>query len=114
MASASVGSPAASAGCQASTGSWLTTSVERTWLRSSITSNKQRVGRAEAAWLAGWWTRSGKSSFFEPQVGVEVDLCRLEVLVAEPECDHRCVDVGVQQLHCGGVPEDVCRDPFGL
>ncbi len=34
MASASVGSQPASAGCQALTGSWLTTSVERTWPRS--------------------------------------------------------------------------------
>ena len=40
MASARVGSPAASAGCQASTGNWLTTSVERTWLRSSMTSSR--------------------------------------------------------------------------
>ncbi len=31
-----MGSPAASAGCQASTGSWLMTNVERTWLRSSM------------------------------------------------------------------------------
>ena len=37
---ASVGSPPARAGCQASTGSWLTTGVERTWLRSSMTSSK--------------------------------------------------------------------------
>src|SRR5260370_36787499 len=40
MASARVGSPAVSAGCQASTGSWLITSVERTWLRSSMTSSR--------------------------------------------------------------------------
>ena len=40
MASAKVGSPAASDGCQDSIGSWLMTSVERTWLRSSITSNR--------------------------------------------------------------------------
>ena len=49
MASASVGSPPARAGCQASTGSWLTTSVERTWLRSSITSN-----RSLASMTLGW------------------------------------------------------------
>src|SRR5438034_6607412 len=40
IASARVGSPAVSAGCQASTGSWLITSVERTWLRSSMTSSR--------------------------------------------------------------------------
>ena len=40
IASAKVGSPAASAVCQFSTGNWLTTTVERTWLRSSITSQQ--------------------------------------------------------------------------
>lgn len=40
IASASVESPAVSAVCQFSTGSWLTTTVERTRLLSSITSSK--------------------------------------------------------------------------
>jgi len=42
--------------------------------------------------------------FLERHVGVEVDLCGLDLLVAEPERDDWRVDAGVQQSHRGGVP----------
>ena len=58
MASASVGSPAARAGCQASTGSWLTTSVERIWLRSSTTSS----GSLASTTLGGVSRKSSSTS----------------------------------------------------
>ena len=62
MASARVGSPPASAGCQASTGSWLTTSVERTWLRSSITSSRSLASMT----LGGVSRKSSRTSSADP------------------------------------------------
>src|SRR5215471_18904014 len=50
------------------------------------------------------------SPFLEGHVGVQVDLRRLNSLVAEPERDDRCVDAAFQQLHGAGVAEDVRGD----
>ena len=45
-------------------------------------------------------------SFFDGEVGVQVDLGGVGALVAEPERDHREIDVGVQQAHRGAVTQD--------
>ncbi len=44
------------------------------------------------------------------EVGVEVDLGGVDLLVAEPERDDGGVDAGVQQPHGGGVAQRVRRD----
>lgn len=41
---------------------------------------------------------------------MDIDLCRFDGFVAEPECDHRLVDAMLQQLHRRAVPEDVGTD----
>ncbi len=51
------------------------------------------VGIGRGVCPAVWF---GRARFFEREVGVEVDLGRLDVLVAEPERDYGDVDPGVQ------------------
>jgi hypothetical protein len=48
----------------------------------------------------------GKRRDFEGDVGVEIGLRCLDRLMAEPQSDHRDIDAGLEQLHCGGMSED--------
>jgi len=50
------------------------------------------------------------SALFRREVGVQVHLCGLDLLVAEPQRDHGGVDPCVQQAHRGGVAEHVRSD----
>ena len=79
------------------------------WIRG-FEEGEEGVGRAVAAGLAVGRRGAGERSFFEREVGVEVDLGGLDLLVAEPERDDGGVDAGVQERHRGGVPQHVRRD----
>lgn len=63
---------------------------------------KEFVGGAESA-----GGRSGQGALLDRQVGMQVDLGGLDVLVSKPEGDHRGVDAGVQQSRCSGMPQDM-------
>ena len=53
------------------------------------------------------WSRTGQSPLLESEICMQVDLRGLDTFVAEPECDHRCVDAAFEQSHRGGVAECV-------
>ncbi len=64
---------------------------------------KERVGRLVAAG-AGIHRRGPRERLlFEGEVGMQVDLGGLHLLVTKPERDDRDVDTRVQQPHRGGV-----------
>src|SRR5665213_4432204 len=44
---------------------------------------------------------------------MNVDLCRLNGLVPQPEGDHRLIDSMLEQLHCRAVPQDMRADALG-
>ena len=44
---------------------------------------------------------------------MEIDLGRLNALVAEPQCDHGSINARLQEPHRCGVPQHVRRDPLG-
>jgi hypothetical protein len=45
---------------------------------------------------------------------MKIDLGGPDVLVPEPHCDHRCIDAGVEELHGGGVPQNVGSETLRL
>jgi hypothetical protein len=51
-----------------------------------------------------------EGSFFEVEVGEQVDARGLDALVAEPERDYAGVNAGFQEPHGGGVSQYVCGD----
>src|SRR5437899_11159516 len=64
---------------------------------------EQRVGGAVASRSGVWGRGACERALLEREVGVQVDLGRLETLVAEPERDHGAVHTGLKQQHGGGV-----------
>ena len=50
--------------------------------------------------------------FFQSEVGVEIDLRRLDRFVTEPDGDEGTVDAGLQQLHCRAVSKNVGSHPL--
>lgn len=48
----------------------------------------------------------------EGDVGVEIDLGRLDRLMAEPQGDYRDIDAGLEKLHGGGMSQDMGRYPL--
>jgi hypothetical protein len=67
----------------------------------SLQEGEQFVGRSEAAGFCLYRSCLVQSAFLDLQIRVQVDLGRLDLFVAEPECDHRGVDAGAQQSHGG-------------
>ena len=53
-----------------------------------------------------------QGAFLELQVRLNVMMGGLEPLVAEPQCDGGHVDAGLEQVHGGGVADDVGRHAF--
>ena len=53
-----------------------------------------------------------EGAFLELQVRLDVVMGGLEALVAEPQRDGRHVDAGLEQVHGGGVADDVWRHAF--
>ena len=49
-------------------------------------------------------------SLFEFEVCFQVNPCRGDVFVAEPQCDDAGIDPGVQEPHGRGVPQHVWCD----
>ena len=75
---------------------------------------KQFIIRSEAEFLGR--DRSGllESLLLKGEVGVEIDLGGFDGLVPKPQCNHRQVYTGLQQLHCGGVSKYVRRYALGF
>src|SRR5664280_257400 len=53
-------------------------------------------------------------SLLQLKVGLQVNLCRLDRLVPEPERDDRLLDASLQQVHRRCVPKHVRRNGFAL
>ena len=54
----------------------------------------------------------GERRHFECDVGVQIDLGRLDRLMSEPQGDHRDIDAGLKELHGGGVAKNMPRYPL--
>ena len=75
--------------------------------RRGIRGARLAGGSGRACCSAAW---CGQRSFLEREVGVQVHLRRFDLLVSEPQRDHRGADAGVQEPHRGGVAQDVRGD----
>jgi hypothetical protein len=61
-------------------------------------------------WLCVGHGDARQRHLLHPQIGMDVDLRRLDGFVTEPEGDDRLVDAVLQQLHRRTVPKDVGTD----
>ena len=52
----------------------------------------------------------GEHRLFQREVGIEIDLGRLDRFVPEPDRDKGSVDPGLEEFHRGSVPKDVRSD----
>jgi hypothetical protein len=52
---------------------------------------------------------NSKRCFLELHIGMQIDRCRLDRLVAQPKRDHGTVDAVVKQVHRQRVPQHVGR-----
>ena len=46
-----------------------------------------------------------QSAFLECEMTMEIDLGRLNALMAEPQCDHESIDARLQESHRRGVAQ---------
>jgi hypothetical protein len=75
-----------------------------------VEEGQQRVGWPIAARRGLGRIHAGDGAFLLRHVGVQVDRCGGDLLVAEPEGDDRDVDAGLQQPHRGGMSQGVHGD----
>ena len=54
----------------------------------------------------------GKGFLLHGKCRFEINLCGFNMLVTEPQCDHRTIDACLQKIHGHGVPQAVDGDPF--
>ena len=90
--------------------------VTRAALSEGVKESDERIGRFVSAWpavRAGWCCASDRL-FFQFQIGVEVDLGRLDAFMSEPERDRRDIDAGLEQVHRAGMAKNVWSELFRL
>src|ERR1700733_472781 len=73
---------------------------------------EERVGRLVAAGTRIDRRGPRECLFFEGEVGMQVDLGGLHLLMTEPERDDRDVDTRVQEPHCGRVSQYMESNPL--
>jgi hypothetical protein len=72
-------------------------------MSQAIEESEERVWRAVAARFAVQRLGAGERSFFDGEVGVQVHLRGVDLLVSEPQRDHGGVDAGTRkhESECG-------------
>ena len=87
---------------------WLDSIARHSFLLSEVAKKlKQGVAGSIAAGFPFWRCGSGERFLLHCQCCLHVDLGGLDRFVAEPECDHRTIHVGLQELHGRGMAQPV-------
>ena len=78
----------------------------------TLEEGEQVVRWSKPCWGPAGWIGVSKGAFFQPHVGVEVDLCRLHRFVAKPQCNHP-ITVGSTFRRSRSIAA-VCRNECGV
>jgi len=54
----------------------------------------------------------GKSSFFQFEARLKINLSRFHTFVSKPQCNHRTINTVLEKIHCRAVSEHVRRNAF--
>jgi len=54
----------------------------------------------------------GKSSFFQFETRLKINLSRFHTFVSKPQCNHRTINTVLEKIHCRAVSEHVRRNAF--
>src|SRR5450631_2551361 len=73
---------------------------------------QQLIGRTVRSPPPFDWHSLREHLFFQSKIGIEVDLCCLDGLVTQPECDERTIHSRLEQFHGGGVSKHMRRNPL--